>query len=136
MKKIFISQDILDNLFAEEKADLEDNKLTIHSRKDLVYQLTAAYKFVAVLEGPGDEMGVLGKIYTDDELKKIGCDAYMDSAIIGEVVYTVEQGFIGHPQVVESEKEKAPAQPEEAAQDGPRNEEEDDLLADYLLKIL
>jgi hypothetical protein len=136
MKKIFISQDILDNLFEEEKADLDGNQLTIHSRKDQVYNLNPAYKFVSLLEGEKDEMSLIGKIYTNEELEKIGCDAYMDSAIINDIVYTVEQGFVGYPEGAEEKKATEPAQSEDAAKEGSSKEEDDDMLADYLLKIL
>ncbi len=132
MKKIFISQEILDSLFAEGKADLEGDKLTIHSRQDQEYKLVPAFKFLFVADGTEDQHGMVGKIYAKDELEKTGCDIYMDSAIVHDVPYQVEPGFIGEPGTREGEKEA-----QKLAEEGKAESvDESKLLADYLMKIL
>ena len=124
MKKIFISQEVLDTLFCEEKASLNGDRLTLHSHQDQVYKLIPAFKFLYMEEGVEDPHGLVGKIYTKSELEKIRADIYMNSAIINEVAYQVEPGFIGRPEGSEKKKHAA----SEAS--------DDELLSDYLLKIL
>lgn len=125
MKKIFISQEVLDTLFAESKADLEGERLTIHSKGNQVFKLTPAYKILHLAEGGADPSDMVGKIYTKNELERVSADIYMDSVIINEVAYQAESGFIGVPEgTPEAEKE-----PEGEISDS-------ELLSDYLLKIL
>jgi len=123
-KKIFISQAVLDALFSEGKAVLEGEKLTITSRGQQVYRLVQAFKFLYVAEGSHDPGGLVGKIFTAAELEKIKADVYMDSVLVKEIAYQVEPGFVGEPM---AGMEPGPA--ESAATD-------DELLQDYLLKIL
>lgn len=150
MKKIFISQEVLDSLFAENKAELNGDRLVIHARADQAYTLTAAFKFLSVADGSKDVNGLVGKIYTQEELDKIKADIYMDSAIVNDLAYTIEPGFVG----VSDEPVPAPApvQPSAAPQAAPQSTApaeagekqdpaageavSDDMLADYLLKIL
>ena len=127
MKKIFIAQEVLDRLFSEDKADLEGDKLTIHSRQNQVYRLTPAYKFVRVVDDTPDKNNFVGKIFARTEMEKIEADIYMDSAIVREVAYHIEPGYIGLP---DGEPPTGPADQEVSEKD------ENELLADYLLKIL
>jgi hypothetical protein len=123
MKKIFISQTVLDTLFSEGKATLTGDRLTIRSRGEQVFQLTPAYKFLYVAEGARDPSGLVGKIFTAAELEKIKADIYMDSVLVKEIAYQVETGYVGAPLQASTE----PAA--EAVSD-------QEMLQDYLLKIL
>ena len=154
MKKIFISQTVLDPLFTENKATLEGDRLTIHSRSDQGYKLTPAYKFLKVADGSADKAGLVGKIYTAAELARIKADICADSALINDVPYEVEPGFIGMPEAAAAEAPvEAPAAAVPPAGSGdevrpatavtspqPAGEasevSEQELLTDYLLKVL
>jgi hypothetical protein len=145
MKKIFISQEVLDSLFADNKAELNGDCLVIHARSDQVYTITAAFKFVTVADGTPDANGLVGKIYTQEELTKIKADIYMDSAIVNDLAYTIEPGFVGvsnepaQPPAAALPAGPAAAAPSaaDAAQEAAAAETaENDQLADYLLKIL
>ena len=141
MKKIFISGGVLDSLFAENKAELDGDRLTIHTRNDQVYRITAAFKFISVADGSKDSNGLMGKIYTKEELDKIKADIYMDSAIVNDLAYTVEPGFVGIPEAgsepAAAATEPAKEQPRSPSEQAQADESaEQDQLADYLLKIL
>ncbi len=138
MGKIFISQEVLDTLFANDDATLEGDRLTLKSKGNKVYKLSAAFKILRV-EGEGaDPNDMVGKIFTKAELDKISADAYMDSVLVNETAYQAQQGFVG--------VEEGAAQPEKPKDDGgpsggegePRAEADvdSDMLSDYLLKIL
>lgn len=163
MKKIFISHTVLDAMFAEGKADLAGDKLTIHARTNQVFSVTTAFKFLQLSDNAPDPHGLVGKIFTEAELKKINADIYMNSAIVNEMAYNVEPGFIGVPEApAEAIPAAAPAAPppssapvsspeaaapQAAGQDTPSGgedkqeglgtaAEENEMLTDYLLKIL
>jgi hypothetical protein len=140
MKKIFISQLVLDRLFAEGRADLMGEKLTVKGKDIQTYAVAQAFKFLAVADGSPDKAGMVGKIYAKAELDKIKADLYMDSAIISDVPYTIEPGYIGMPENVEAQAVTRAAEEEKVKKAEPETKVEgaDDhaMLADYLLKIL
>ena len=120
-QKIFMSQEVLDALISQGKAELKVDLLTVNSRGQ-VYRLVPAYKFLYVVEGVADAQELVGKIFTKTELMKIKADIYMDSALVNEVAYQVEPGFMGVP---------------EGAVAGPAAQEvlDHELLSEYLLKV-
>ncbi|MFO8056671.1 MAG: hypothetical protein R6V10_05185 [bacterium] len=132
MKKIFISQAVLDRLFSEEKAELQGDKLVIYGREHQVYNLTPAYKFTGVADDSPDKKGLVGKIYVKSELEKISADIYMDSAIIDDIPYNVQPGYVGAPE------QAAATEPQgrESSESESKEVDEQELLSDYLLKIL
>jgi len=129
MKKIFISQNVLDKLFEENKANLDGDLLTVHSKGTQQYKLVPAYKFLGTEDGSEDKGGMVGKIFSKEELDRAGADAYMDSVLVNDVPYKAESGFVGLPPETEQprEEEKTAAEGEAA---------DDQMLSDYLLKIL
>lgn len=123
MAKIFISQEVLDTLFAEGKAELTGTELTIHTRHQ-TFALEPAVKFLGVAGQGPDGLALVGKIFAQGELTKMKADLYMDSAIVNEVAYQVAPGFLGLPL-------GAPAT--DSAQSSASDSE---LLSEYLLKVL
>jgi len=85
----------------------------------------------------------VGKIFVKSELERIDADVYMDSALVNDKPYEVEPCFVGD-QVEEEEESSADAAgpgPEAAPAGGLAATEadeasEDDLLSEYLAKIL
>ncbi len=144
MKKIFIAQSVLDSMFEQEKAHLEQDKLMIHSKQNQIFKLTPAFKFLYVSDGSADPHQFVGKIFTKQELDKIDVDLYMDSAIYKDTAYQVDPGYVGMPlasspaQVVEAPE--TPIKPKEEGSEPKAEQVEEasdqDLLSDYLLKIL
>lgn len=126
MKKIFISQDVLDSLFSEGKAHLDHDMLTMHGKDNEVFKLTQAYKFLYMADGSADPHSLVGKIFTKEQLKKSNMDIYMDSVLYNDKAYQVETGYVGVPQ------NKAAEEKSEDMEQVP----DEELLTDYLLKVL
>jgi len=134
MKKIFISQTVLDSMFEQGKAHLDQDHLMIHSKQNQVFKMIPACKFLYVADGSRDPHRLLGKILTRQELEKIHADLYMDSVLYKEIAYQVEPGFLGLP---ETEAAAAAARKAVEATGAKADEATDaELLGDYLLKIL
>lgn len=125
-KKIFISQEVLDALFEQNQAELKDDLLVIHSSEKQVFKLIPAFKFLYLSEGEYDPNNLIGKIFTEQELKNANADIYMNSVLYKDVAYQVESGFLGIPQTKKAEKTAE------------KVEQVDDvkMLENYLLKIL
>ncbi len=92
--KIFIKNDLLENLERSKKGNLDKN-LKLKLQNGLTYQLTPAVKFKEKLVGElKDDLN--GKFFTYEELAIHQYDVYMDTAIINdETVYSFEEGFSG-----------------------------------------
>ncbi len=141
-KKIFISQQVLDALFEQDQAELKDDELSILSKNRQVFKLIPAFKFLYLAEGSLDPNQLIGKIFTEAQLKSAKADIYMDSVIYKDVAYQVEPGFLGIPRAPKEGK-AAEQPPEKAVEkvepvDAAKVEQVDDakMLENYLLKIL
>lgn len=134
VKKIFISQAVLDSMFEQGKAHLEQDRLMIHAKQNQVFKMVPACKFLYVADGSPDPHRLIGKILTRPDLERIHADLYMDSVLYKEIAYQVEPGYLGLPETAAAVA--AAQQAVEAS--GKKIEEATDaeLLSDYLLKIL
>jgi hypothetical protein len=103
-KKIFISQKVLDALFEQNQAELSGSELTILSATKQVFKILPAFKFILLAGGDKDPHNLIGKIYTEEQLKKVNADIYMTSVLYKDTAYEVETGFLGIPQAKEPEK--------------------------------
>src|SRR4029077_5873834 len=57
------------------------------------FSLTAAVRFLK-MEAGDDTAGLLQKVKTIDALKQMGGEHYMESVILGDNAYQVQQGFL------------------------------------------
>src|SRR5476651_2474786 len=89
---LFVPQSVLDRWSEQGKVAVEGNVLTIlGENKD--FSLTSAVRFIK-MEAGDDIAGLLQKVKTTDALKAMGAEHYMESVILGEVAYAVQQGFL------------------------------------------
>jgi len=135
-RKIFISQAVLDALFEQGQAELCGDSLVINSAQKQSFKLIPAVKFIYLAQGDRDPHNLVGKIFTQEQLKKAKADVYMDSVIYKDVAYQVEVGFLG---IAQAKKEEKAAEAEKINQSDKPTEAKDiniKELSDYLLKIL
>lgn len=89
---LFVPQSVLDKWSEQGRIAVEGNVLTIlGENKD--FSLTSAVRFMK-MEAGDDIAGLLQKVKTTDALKQMGAEHYMESVILGEVAYQVQQGFL------------------------------------------
>ena len=89
---LFVPQSVLDKWSEQGRIAVEGNVLTIlGENKD--FSLTSAVRFMK-MEAGDDTVGLLQKVKTTDALKQMGAEHYMESVILGEVAYQVQQGFL------------------------------------------
>lgn len=130
-EKVFFTQKMLDSLNEQKKIELEGEVLTILTGNKPSFSLTPAYRFIMV-EGGGEDINhVLGKVKTEDELGTLHAEVYRDSAIIGELAYRVEPGYIGIPVRGTAQAQASPRAGKEAAK-----KSDEDMLAEFFLKNL
>jgi hypothetical protein len=131
-----MSQEVLDALFEQGQAELSGDSLVINSSQKQSFKLIPAVKFIYLAQGEHDPHNLVGKIFTQDQLKHAKADVYMDSVIYKDVAYQVEVGFLGIGQA--KKEEKVPEAEKINQSDNPTVAEDIDVkqLSDYLLKIL
>jgi hypothetical protein len=95
-KKIFIPQQKLEDWVNGGKITFSDNVITTLTGNKLKYKLVPAYKFLKLTSGNKDELKLLGLIKSQDDLKHLKPDIFLDSIIIGDLAYEVETGYIGN----------------------------------------
>jgi hypothetical protein len=148
---LFVPQSVLDKWSEQGRIQVDGNVLTILG-ENKNFSLTSAVRFMK-MEAGDDNVGLLQKVKTTDALKQMGAEHYMESVILGESAYQVQQGFLADanalrraaavstPPAAAQKPAQAP-QPAGAAKPGatPTAEEkkagEQDMLAQFLLDNL
>jgi hypothetical protein len=89
---LFVPQSVLDKWSEQGRIQVDGNVLTILG-EGKNFALTQAVRFIK-MEAGDDTAGLLQKVKTHDALKQMGAEHYMESVILGEVAYQVQQGFL------------------------------------------
>jgi hypothetical protein len=92
--RLFISQDRIHQLTAEERVTLDGDCLDIPAL-GARFQLRPAVHFVKVVSDEGDTHALVGRVKTDVQLKELGAELMENSVILGEAAYECELGFVG-----------------------------------------
>src|SRR5207244_12288155 len=89
---LFVPQSVLDKWSEQGRIQVDGNVLTILGEgKD--FALTQAVRFLK-MEAGEDTARLLQKVKTTDALKQMGAEHYMESVILGDNAYQVQQGFL------------------------------------------
>jgi hypothetical protein len=119
--KLFLSQQMLEEWAASDKADVHDHALLL-AGQPVRYPVVPAVHVTQLVSGP-DDLNLMRKVKTEAQLQAIGAERLSDSVIAGETAYDVVSGYV---------VEVPDATP--ARGDGQTSETE--LLAEFLLNKL
>jgi hypothetical protein len=149
---LFVPQTVLDKWSEQGRIQVDGTVLTILG-DGKHFALTSAVRFMK-MEAGEDQAGLLHKVKTTDALKQMGAEHYMESVILGEVAYQVQQGFLADahalrraavvsqpPPPAQAPRAAAPAQvtappPPPPHPDDSTKAGEQDMLARFLLDNL
>ena len=148
---LFVPQSVLDKWSEQGRIQVTGNVLTILG-EGKNFALTSAVRFMK-MEAGDDTAGLLQKVKTTDALKHMGAEHYMESVILGDSAYQVQQGFLADANALRraaaasqppAPKAAAPpaAKPADAAAAAPaaktdeKKSGEQDMLAQFLLDNL
>ncbi|MGZ6124888.1 MAG: hypothetical protein ACXWLR_08000 [Myxococcales bacterium] len=150
---LFVPQSVLDKWSEQGRIQVDGNVLTILGEQKS-FALTSAVRFIK-MEAGDDNAGLLAKVKTTDALKQMGAEHYMESVLLGESAYQVQQGFLadanalrraaaasqpqpstaGDPAAPKGAPGANPAPGSPATQDEKKGAEQD-MLAQFLLDHL
>ena len=108
---LFVPQSVLDKWSEQGRIEVDGNVLTILGEQKS-FALTSAVRFIK-MEAGDDNAGLLAKVKTTDALKQMGAEHYMESVILGESAYQVQQGFLADANALR--RAAAASQPKPAA---------------------
>jgi hypothetical protein len=91
---VFLSNVMLQHWTDQGRVRLDDDTVTLLAERRTV-TLTPAVRFTKLIDGGGDPHRLLGTVKTRTQLVALGAEHYMDSVILGDVGYTVLEGFRG-----------------------------------------
>ncbi len=94
MPTVFLSHDLVQQWTDQGKAKLDDTVLSLMAH-DRTATLKPAVRFTALIDGSDETHRLLGKVKTTAQLSELGAEHYMDSVLLGDVAYTVVDGFVG-----------------------------------------
>lgn len=126
-KYIFIQEELLGEIEATGKGSINaDNQLTLVN--GVHYQLSSSVRFLEEITGEGDPDQLIGLVLSMEELIEKEYEFSVDSVIVGERVYLVEEGFKGivMPRVPKAVLKK------EIAQE-PEKQSDEQKLGSYIL---
>jgi len=150
---LFVPQSVLDKWSEQGRIQVDGNVLTILGEQKS-FALTSAVRFIK-MEAGDDNAGLLAKVKTTDALKQMGAEHYMESVLLGESAYQVQQGFLADANALR--RAAAASQPQPGANSGAsapkpassanpasssqgkqddKKEGEQDMLAQFLLDHL
>ncbi len=89
---LFVPQTVLDRWSEQGKVQVEGTVLTL-LKENKAFALTPAVRFLR-MEAGEDAVGLLQKVKTASALKQMGAEHYMDSVLLGDNAYEVQQGFL------------------------------------------
>lgn len=94
MAAVFITNAMLTQWSDQGKVRLDDTTLTL-LQEDRTVKLQPAVRFLKLIDGGEDPNKLLGKVKTPEQLTEMKAEHYMDSVILGDIGYTVVEGFLG-----------------------------------------
>jgi hypothetical protein len=110
MPTVFLSHDLLQQWTDQGKAKLDDTVLSLMAH-DRTATLKPAVRFTALIDGSDETHRLLGKVKTTTQLSELGAEHYMDSVLLGDVAYTVVDGFLGDLSPAPAARSSAKAAP-------------------------
>jgi hypothetical protein len=140
---LFVPQSVLDRWSEQGRIQVDGNVLTILGEKKS-FALTSAVRFIK-MEAGEDAAGLLQKVKTTDALKQMGAEHYMQSVILGDNAYQVQQGFLADANALRraaAASQPSPSPPDAGQTQGgqagkdEKKPEEQDMLARFLLENL
>jgi 3-oxoacyl-ACP reductase-like protein len=106
---LFVPQSVLDKWSEQGRIQVDGNVLTILGEQKS-FALTQAVRFIK-MEAGDDNAGLLAKVKTTDALKQMGAEHYMESVLLGENAYQVQQGFLADANALRRAAVASQAQP-------------------------
>ena len=146
---LFVPQSVLDRWSEQGRIEVDGNVLTILGEHKS-FALTPAVRFIK-MEAGDDNAGLLAKVKTTDALKQMGAEHYMESVILGESAYQVQQGFLADANALRRAAAASqqpgsapaikaaganPAADPQGKQGEKKGDEEQDMLEQFLLENL
>jgi hypothetical protein len=90
----FLPQKTLDGWSEDGRVRLDSNTLFLVAEARTM-ALTPALHFISLIAGQDDPHQLIGRVKTIAFLQQLGGEHYLDSVILGDIGYSVVEGYVG-----------------------------------------
>jgi len=101
---LFVTQAILDTWASQGKIDFAGNVMTVRSGEGQgrSYALEPAVRFLQVVGSEADPHALLHRVKAEAQLRELGAEVMSDAAVLGDVAYQVEPGFLAQADALQA----------------------------------
>ena len=94
--RVFFPQEALEIWMAEGRAHVVDETLFLEGQ---AFHLETALRFVTEVAGGGDELRLVGRVQTLEQVTSQGGEHCAASVVLGDNAYEVVEGFLAAPEL-------------------------------------
>ena len=92
--RVFVPQQQLEDWLAAGSAELSGDVFTMGGQS---FSIASAVHFVAEVAGGGDELALVGRVKSSDQLVSMEAEQTGDSVVLGDNAYQVIEGYVLAP---------------------------------------
>jgi hypothetical protein len=96
--RVFFPQEALEVWMADGRAHVVDETLFLDGQ---AFRLETALRFMNEVAGGGDELRLVGRVQTLDQVANEGGEHCAASVVLGDNAYEVVEGFLAAPELPE-----------------------------------
>ncbi len=89
-----MSQERVDKLTADDRVVVEGDRMEVPAL-GASFRIRPAVHFLRAVSEDGDAHGLVGRVKTEEQLRKLGAELVANSVLLGETAYECETGFVG-----------------------------------------
>jgi hypothetical protein len=98
--RVFVPQEALETWVADGRAHVMGETLFVEG---VGFELAGAVHFVNEVAGGGDDLALVGKVKTLEQLTELGGEHCAASVVLGDNAYEVVEGFLAQPETAGAE---------------------------------
>lgn len=94
--RVFVPQEVLESWLTDGRAEFTRDTLTLDGQR---FDAAPAVHFLAELAGGGDELSLVGRVKTQNQLEQLRAEHSREAVVLGENAYQVAEGYALSPQL-------------------------------------
>lgn len=92
--RLFVPQEALESWVSEGRAEFGGESLTFEGQR---FHVTNGVRFVAEVAGGRDELGLVGRVKSQEQLSALSAEHAGTSVVLGDDAYQVVEGYLLSP---------------------------------------
>lgn len=94
--RVFVPQDAVESWLTDGRAELDRDTLTFEG---VAFRVSGAVRFLAEVAGGADELRLVGKVKSVEQLRQLAAEHSGESVLLGDNAYQVAEGYLLAPEL-------------------------------------